>query len=145
MHNSTTLLNHVMAIATQLPILGNPQATEIRYLMHFSTDRNIKEFEARPLNYCWADVLSADVNIVREITNAMPPTAYEAVYVLRVGLPASTDGGFDRLLIDSPVIGEWVCGKPGTCREYGLAVFVRAGEFAKIDLHLDPSKSFYHP
>lgn len=144
-HNSTTLLNHVMAFATKLPILGNPQATEIRYLMHFSTDSNIKEFEARSLNYCWADVFSADVNLVREITSAMPPTDYEAVYALRVGLPALTDDGFDPLLIDSSVTGDWVPGKPGTCREYGLAVFVPAGDFAKVDIHLDPSKSFYHP
>jgi len=134
-----------MGVARQLPILGNAQATEVRYLFHFSSERGITDFEARPINYCWADVLSADVGIVHIITNAPRPEAYSALYVLRIGLPDEGSDGFAPELTDSPLIGEWVQGKPGVCMEYALAAPFSVGSFAKIDIYLDPTRSFYHP
>lgn len=137
--NSLTLFNHLMTEARKLPVLVNPNSNDIRYLLHFSTDNNITLFKPRPMNYCWADVFSANVGIVGQITNSYRPADYSSIYVLRIGL---TNG---QILAHSPIVGNTVNGRPGDCTEYGIAQPVRIGDFGRIDITLDPSKSFFLP
>lgn len=135
--NSTPLYDHLMSVARQLPILGNPQASQIQYLFHFSNDSNIQAFSARPMEYCWADVISANIAIIDAITNAPRASQYTTIYVLRVGLGNNQD------LSQSPVVGYSVQGKPGRCMEYGLAIPVNAGDFGRVPIFLDPTGAFF--
>lgn len=131
-----------MTLARQLPVLENPQATEIRYLFHFSDANDIKAFDARPETYCWADVFSAEISIIDRITNAPNPADYKSIYILRIGLPSTEP---DPEIFQSDLIGDWVRGYPGTCREYGLAKAIQPGQFGRVDINLDPTRSFFLP
>lgn len=134
---STPLFNHLMQEARKLPILGYAQAQEIRYLFHFSDDNAIQQFTAKPLEYCWADVISAQVEMVRTITSSLRPKAYTAIYILRIGLAPGKE------LFESDMVGDWVRGK--ACREYGISQSVPAGDFARVAIHLDPTGTHYLP
>lgn len=89
--------------------------------------------------YCWADVFSANIPIVLAITNAPQPTEYTSIYILRIGMDDN------QQLIHSPVVGDYVQGKPGTCIEYGLAVPVKAGDFGRVAINLEPTETFFLP
>ena len=137
--NSLTLFNHLMIEARKLPVLVNPNSNEIRYLLHFSTDDNITLFDSRPMNYCWAEVFSANIGIVGQITSSYRPADYSSIYILRIGLTEN------QILPHSPMVGSTVKGRPGDCIEYGIAQAVKIGDFGRIDITLDPSESFFLP
>lgn len=137
--DSKTLFNHLMTEARKLPVLVKQNSNEIRYLLHFSTDNDIQFFESRPLDYCWADVFSANVGIVGQITNSYRPTDYTSIYILRIGL---NDG---QALSSSPIVGHTVLGRPGDCIEYAIKRAVRNGEFGRVAITLDPTEKFFLP
>ncbi|WP_339534589.1 hypothetical protein [Pseudomonas hunanensis] len=126
--DSNTLFNHLMTEARKLPVLVNQNSNEIRYLLHFSTDDEIQFFESRPLDYCWADVFSANVGIVAQITNSYRPTDYTSIYIS-----------------SSPIVGHTVIGRPGDCIEYAIKRAVRIGEFGRVAITLDPTEKFFLP
>lgn len=125
------LAKRVRVAASGLPILGNPAATEIRYVLHYSRKRNIVEFEARGW-CCWTDVVSAHVKTVALITNDLDPAAYSAIYVLRIGLP---EGATD--LCESDYFSDHTMGNIGFCCEYALGKEVHHGDFGRIDIALN--------
>lgn len=137
--NSLPLFTRLMAVARQLPILGNPNGVDIRYLFHFSQNNGISAFNALPMAYCWADAISANIPMVQAITNAAQPATYTSIYILRIGMNANVP------LSQSPVVGAHIESKVGTCIEYGLAVPVKSGDFGRVGIKLDPTGVFFLP
>ncbi|QZA96057.1 hypothetical protein K3369_20080 [Pseudomonas mandelii] len=112
-------------------------ATEIRYVMHFSEDSNICAFEPRCF-LCWADIVSADFDMIKCITNWVRVAEYKSLYVLRIGLPHEATN-----LYDSDVFGDIQRNGRGGCGEYALDIHVPQTHFARLDLTPDSTGTFF--
>lgn len=128
------LEKRIATVGRTLPILHNATSRRIRYVLHFSENTQIANFQSIS-SQSWANVISAGLENVTAITSLDTPQDYKALYILRVGL-ADDETCLEECAFfwDQPQLN-----LRAGCFEYSLRNDVKSGDFGKILIGLSPS------